>query len=311
LRHEVSPPRPTSPKIHAIRRQKLSRKTLELSYTSVTMTFNHKSALILVLAFSTAAFTAASAAQTATTPKKPATATTAPHSTTAPHTAAAPAASAAACVKLPELSPKVPALPPGLPCAKPLYTVSTVPAVKLDYVSPLEGPGLRETLGIEPSSFSLAYVDTKVGTGELAAPHKWYSIHYTGYLVDGTKFDSSVDRGEPISINYGQHQVIPGWDTGFDGMHVGGKRRLFIPFQLAYGATAHGPIPARSELIFDVELVAQSDTQPAPPAPKTPAAAKPTDQPSTSAPAATDPTKPAAEPAKPATEPTKPNSTPN
>jgi len=277
------------------------------------MTFNHKSALSLVLAFSTAAFTAAGTAQTATPPKKPATTPSATHSTAAAHPATA--ASAAACVKLPELSPKIPALPPGLPCAKPLYTVTTVPAVKLDYVSPLEGPGLRETLGIEPSSFSLAYVDTQVGTGELAAPHKWYSIHYTGYLVDGTKFDSSVDRGEPISINYGQHQVIPGWDTGFDGMHVGGKRRLFIPFQLAYGATAHGPIPARSELIFDVELVAQSDTQPAPPAPKTPAAAKPaepskpTDQPSTSAKPETD--KPTAEPAKPATEPAKPSSTPN
>jgi peptidylprolyl isomerase len=270
------------------------------------MTFNRKSALIV---FSTAAFTAAGTAQTATPPKKPATTPSATHSTAAAHPATA--ASAAACVKLPELSPKIPALPPGLPCAKPLYTVTTVPSVKLDYVSPLEGPGLRETLGIEPSSFSLAYVDTQVGTGELAAPHKWYSIHYTGYLVDGTKFDSSVDRGEPISVNYGQHQVIPGWDTGFDGMRVGGKRRLFIPFQLAYGATAKGPIPPRSELIFDVELVAQSDTQPAPPAPKKPAeSSKPVDQPATSAPA-TDPAKPATEPAKPAIEPAKPNSTPN
>ena len=73
--------------------------------------------------------------------------------------------------------------------------------VKLDYVSPLEGPELRETLGLESSTFSLDYVDTKVGTGPLAAPHKWYTIHYTGYLIDGTKFDSSLDRGEPISIH--------------------------------------------------------------------------------------------------------------
>jgi peptidylprolyl isomerase len=189
--------------------------------------------------------------------------------TTAHTTAAAPAACA---TDIPPLSPKIPALPAGSACPKPLYTLTTTPSVKLSYTSPLEGPGLRDTLGLESTSFSLDYIDTKIGTGPLAQPHKWYSIHYTGYLLDGTKFDSSLDRGEPISINYGQHMVIPGWDTGFDGMRVGGKRRLFIPFQLAYGATAHGPIPARSELIFDVELVAQSDTQPAPKTPPAPPA---------------------------------------
>ena len=102
-------------------------------------------------------------------------------------------------------------------------------------------------------------------TGELAAPHKWYTIQYTGYLVDGTKFDSSYDHpgAEPFSIPYGQHQVIPGWDTGFDGMHVGGKRRLFIPYQLAYGSNGKPPIPPKAELIFDVELISQSDERPA------------------------------------------------
>ena len=174
-----------------------------------------------------------------------------------------------ACVKLPELSPKIPALPAGLPCPKALYTITTQPTIKLDYISPLEGDDLKETLGIDASTFSLAYVDTKTGTGELATPHKWYSIHYTGYLSDGTKFDSSLDRGEPISIPYGQHRVIPGWDTGFGGMRVGGKRRLFIPYQLGYGASPHQSIPAKSELIFDVELVAISDTQPAPKTPPT------------------------------------------
>jgi peptidylprolyl isomerase len=225
-----------------------------------------RTTLLLALA----AVTTAATAQTAA-PKKPATAT---------HTAARPAAAATSaatvsCSKLPELSPKIPALPAGLPCAKPLFVITNTPAVKLDYISPLEGPELRETLGLVSTSFSLDYIDTKIGTGELAAPHKWYTIHYTGYLVDGTKFDSSVDRGEPISVPYGQHKVIPGWDTGFDGMHVGGKRRLFIPYQLAYGANGQGPIPAKAELIFDVELVSQSDTQPEPkPAP---AAAKPTE----------------------------------
>ena len=134
-------------------------------------------------------------------------------------------------------------------------------------------PALHEMLDQKSETFSLDYVDTRVGTGPLAEPHKWYTVHYTGYLLDGTKFDSSVDRGEPISFPYGAHRVIEGWDTGFDGMHVGGKRRLFVPYQLGYGETAHGPIPPRSWLVFDLELVAQSDSQPAPPKPPTPPAA--------------------------------------
>ncbi|MEI9977508.1 MAG: FKBP-type peptidyl-prolyl cis-trans isomerase [Edaphobacter sp.] len=181
-----------------------------------------------------------------------------------------------ACATVPELSPKIPALPAGAPCAKPLYTVTIEPGAKLSYIAPIESEvQLRQTLGIESSTFSLSYIDTQVGTGELAVPHKWYTIHYTGYLVDGTKFDSSLER-EPISINYGQHQVIPGWDTGFDGMRVGGKRRLFIPYQLAYGAQGKPPIPPKAELIFDVELISQTDEKPAPkPAPAPAPAAAP------------------------------------
>jgi peptidylprolyl isomerase len=195
--------------------------------------------------------------------------------TTTAHTVAA---GPAVCAKdVPVLSPKIPALPAGA-CPKVLFTITTTPSVKLDYVSPMEGPGLRTTLGLESSSFSELYVDTKVGTGELAQPHKWYTIHYTGYLTDGTKFDSSLDRKEPISINYGQHMVIPGWDTGFDGMRIGGKRRLYIPYELAYGPNGKPPtIPAKAELIFDVELVAQGDARPEP---KTPPAPKPTAPPS-------------------------------
>ena len=228
------------------------------------------SALLLLAASATVPLSA----QTAT-PKpaaKPAGTTTA---STGTKPAAKPATAASACVKLPEMSPKIPALPAGAPCAKHLYTITTVPAVKLENVSPMEGANLKEDLGIEASSFSLDYIDTKVGTGELAGAHNFYSIHYTGYLLDGTKFDSSVDRGEPINVAYGQHQVIPGWDTGFAGMRVGGRRRLIIPFQLAYGATAHGPIPAKSALVFDVELLGISTTPPAPkaPAPKPPAPA--------------------------------------
>jgi peptidylprolyl isomerase len=219
-----------------------------------------------------AALSTAATAQT--TPAKPA--TTVHHPTTTTAATARPAT--VPCATLPELSPKIPALAAGLPCAKPLYTITVGPNVKLDYVSPLAGPDLRQTLGIESTTFSLDYVDTKIGTGELAAPHKWYMIHYTGYLTDGTKFDSSVDRGEPLPVAYGQHQVIPGWDTGFDGMRVGGKRRLFIPYQLAYGANGKaGPagkqgIPPKAELIFDVELISQSDERPAPKTPPAPAA---------------------------------------
>jgi peptidylprolyl isomerase len=134
----------------------------------------------------------------------------------------------------------------------------------MDYASPMVGPAVREVIDPKPQSFSLGYVDTEVGTGPLAQPHKWYTVHYTGYLLDGTKFDSSVDRGEPISFPYGAHRVIEGWDTGFEGMHVGGKRRLFVPYQLAYGENGRQGIPPRAELVFDVQLIAQSDTQPTP-----------------------------------------------
>jgi len=215
--------------------------------------------------------------------------------TTTAHTTPVAAATAGCAKDVPVLSPKVPALPAGV-CPKVLYTISNTPSVKLDYVSPIAGPELRKTLGLESATFSELYADTQVGTGELAQPNKWYTIHYTGYLTDGTKFDSSLDRKEPISINYGQHMVIPGWDTGFGGMHVGGKRRLYIPFELAYGPNGKPPtIPAKAELIFDVELVAQSDTRPEPKAPPAPA---PTAQP---APGAT---------SKPATSPSDPNPAP-
>jgi peptidylprolyl isomerase len=248
-------------------------------------------------------------------PAKPATA----HATSATH--AATSAAAHGCVKLPDLSPKIPALPATASCAKALYTITSVPTVKLDYVSPEEGPALKDFLGIEASSFSLTYVDTKIGTGELAAPHKYYSIQYTGYLADGTKFDSSYDHGgEPLAFPVGQHQVIPGWDTGFAGMRVGGKRRLYIPFQLAYGPNGRPPtIPARAMLIFDLEFVAQNDKAPEPktpaPAPKpptAPAAAQPSTPPAAAQPpqAAPTATPPAAAPASTPPASTTPTSTP-
>lgn len=120
--------------------------------------------------------------------------------------------------------------------------------------------------GTPQTLFALRYIDTLIGSGPLAVPRKWYTVHYTGWLEDGTTFDSSVDRGEPITFPYGARQVIAGWDTGFEGMRVGGKRRLFIPYQLAYGEAGRPPvIPAKAMLIFDVELIGMSDTPPGPP----------------------------------------------
>jgi len=219
-----------------------------------------------------------------------------------PHTppAAKPAAATtpAACVKLPAISSKVPALPPGAPCFKPLYSITLTPnpQATLNYVSPMADPRLRDVLGIPlPETITLSYVDTKIGTGALVAPRKWYTIKYSGYLVDGTEFDASSnhpDNGSTFSFQQGQHQVVMGMDTGLDGMKVGGKRRLFIPEILAYRDQARGSIPAKSDLIFDIELVAQSDSDPNPKPAATPTPA--------AAPAATAPAAPPASSAAPA-----------
>jgi peptidylprolyl isomerase/FKBP-type peptidyl-prolyl cis-trans isomerase FkpA len=98
--------------------------------------------------------------------------------------------------------------------------------------------------------------DTSFGAGPVAAPGSVVDVQYTGWLSDGTKFDSSLDAGQPISFRLGAGQVIRGWDEGIEGMRVGGKRRLLIPSDLAYGTRgAQGVIPPNANLIFDVELV--------------------------------------------------------
>jgi peptidylprolyl isomerase len=140
--------------------------------------------------------------------------------------------------------------------------------------------------GLPKTAFALKYIDSKLGTGELAQPGWKYSVHYTGWLHDGTKFDSSVDRGTPIDFIQGAHRVITGWDDGFDGMRVGGKRRLFIPYQLAYGAAGRGPIPPKADLIFDIELVAQSDPNAPPPTPPAAPATAPANPPAAGTPPA-------------------------
>ncbi len=102
----------------------------------------------------------------------------------------------------------------------------------------------------------LKYVDLKVGDGALAETGKTVSVHYTGWLTDGTKFDSSLDRGQPFSFDLGGGHVIRGWDEGVVGMRVGGKRKLTIPPDLGYGSRGGGGvIPPGATLIFDVELL--------------------------------------------------------
>src|SRR4051812_4309852 len=119
------------------------------------------------------------------------------------------------------------------------------------------------------TAFALQEIDVASGNGALVAPRKCLYANYTGWLTDGKKFDSSRDTmpngkpRDPISFPHGARRVIAGWDAGFEGMRVGGKRRLIIPYQLAYGETGRPPlIPPKAELIFDVELMAIADTLP-------------------------------------------------
>jgi FKBP-type peptidyl-prolyl cis-trans isomerase len=96
----------------------------------------------------------------------------------------------------------------------------------------------------------------KRGKGPFAMAGQTVSVHYTGWLTDGTKFDSSVDRGKPFQFTLGAGQVIPGWDEGVAGMRVGEKRKLIVPPDLGYGPNgAGGVIPPNATLIFDVELL--------------------------------------------------------
>lgn len=182
------------------------------------------------------------------------------------------------------------ALIPGTLALGQTSSTGSAPSAPPAAAAPSAAPDTMPTVtGTPQNLYALRYIDTQVGTGPLAESMKFYTVRYTGWLAkEGTKFDSSYDHpgAEPITFPYGAHQVIPGWDTGFQGMHIGGKRRLFIPWQLAYGESGRPPvIPPKADLVFDVELVSVSDAPPEPSAPPTPP--QPETAPDSAAPATT------------------------
>ena len=134
-------------------------------------------------------------------------------------------------------------------------------------------PAMSKTIphvnGETHTAFALKYIDVAIGNGAALVSRQCVYANYTGWLTDGKVFDSSRDTmpngkpKSPIAFPLGVRRVIAGWDAGFDGMRVGGQRRLIIPYQLAYGEAGRLPtIPAKATLIFDVELMAVADTLP-------------------------------------------------
>jgi peptidylprolyl isomerase len=178
------------------------------------------------------------------------------------------------------------------PAAKPAATAHPAAAAASTVKYP---PGVTPFPGVPKTAFSLRYQDIKVGTGADAVPMKMYKVKYTGWrAADGVVFDSwdkhptpvtdkdgkpvtgddgkpKMNAPEPASFPVGLGRMIAGFDQGFTGMKVGGKRRIFIPWQLGYGAREmpergadHPGIPAKSDLVFDVELVEMADLPAAP-----------------------------------------------
>jgi FKBP-type peptidyl-prolyl cis-trans isomerase len=121
--------------------------------------------------------------------------------------------------------------------------------------------GFSAALGVDTTKMTKApsgfwYADVAPGQGDSAGAGRTVTVHYTGWLPDGTKFDSSRDRGEPFAFTLGAGQVISGWDEGVKGMKVGGRRKLVLPPQLAYGDVGAPPaIPPNATLVFDVEVL--------------------------------------------------------
>jgi peptidylprolyl isomerase len=133
--------------------------------------------------------------------------------------------------------------------------IPVVAAVVLVILTQVSAEDKKDEKVITTAS-GLKYVELKVGDGKEAKDGSEVSVHYTGTLEDGKKFDSSLDRGKPIELTIGAHRVIKGWEEGLQGMKVGGKRKLIIPAKLGYGEQGRPPvIPGNATLIFEVELV--------------------------------------------------------
>lgn len=142
-----------------------------------------------------------------------------------------------------------------------LIIVFSIVAAPPKVITDMQNNSGNPATGPQPQAGQVAVSDDVIGTGAEAVPGALVTVHYTGTFEDGTKFDSSVDRGTPFPFTLGAGQVIQGWDRGVQGMKVGGKRRLIIPPDLAYGAQgAKGPdgnyvIPPNAVLRFEVELL--------------------------------------------------------
>jgi FKBP-type peptidyl-prolyl cis-trans isomerase FkpA len=133
--------------------------------------------------------------------------------------------------------------------------ISLAALMMLGVLSPtlLQGATMSDTT---TTASGLKYEDLKQGDGDVATAGKTVSVHYTGWLANGTKFDSSKDRGQPFEFPMGGGRVIKGWDEGVQGMKVGGVRKLTIPPALGYGSRgAGGVIPPDATLVFEVELL--------------------------------------------------------
>jgi FKBP-type peptidyl-prolyl cis-trans isomerase len=136
--------------------------------------------------------------------------------------------------------------------AEPAGDVTSNPATTTSPTGSASGVGKIHRL-----ASGLVYQDVVIGNGKMADPGLAVSVHYTGWLTDGTEFDSSVRRGQPLQFTLGSGRVIQGWEEGIKGMRVGGKRKLTIPPDLGYGAEGYGGglIPPNATLQFDIELL--------------------------------------------------------
>jgi len=135
-------------------------------------------------------------------------------------------------------------------CCIILFACTSTKAPRVTY------PGEMTDSEIVKTRSGLAYIDIVRGSGLSPQPGNRVTVHYSGYLIDGKKFDSSIDRSEPFTFTIGYGQVIKGWDEGVVAMRVGGKRKLIIPPELGYGQEGlGGVIPPNAELIFDIELL--------------------------------------------------------